>query len=133
MENKRSKGVNFFAQMFIISGVLGIFLFITNNQIFKNVISSLGLSVSYVICGIFLLKLKELARRIAIYLSFFSFIIFSMVLNSTLRHYIENHTYPYNNNINLILIGGVPLIIGPLICIYFFTRPKVKEQFKATL
>ena len=118
------------------------------------------LSAANLITGIFVLKLNEIARKAVIFLGLISIILipfwFSPVLKGSLnedyvakkRQYIIEKVKPeYQQRalvdlekINestkrilptiIIVLFGVPILILELLPIIFFTRPKVKEQFK---
>lgn len=169
MENKRSKGVTFWAWIFIITSLWGIWAGVTqpNEQIklFGIVlfIFSVLSDIAFLFLGILLLELKEVARKGAIFLCLVSVFILPFYLlalskhiypNGILSNYeatqkkiiierfkpeyqkeaLENFSkrqesmkkvFPYL--ISFIIVFPVCMELVP---IYFFTRPKVKEQFK---
>lgn len=165
MERKRSKGVTFWGWAFIILSAIGLLLEIRPHaeyQIygigfrFFSIISS----VAYLICGIFILKLNEIARKAVIILGIISILSIPIYLKPIINKGSSESIYikqkiriteqmkpEYQQKaledlaktrkitekilpIVFIVIFGTPLLILELIPIYFFTRPKVKEQFK---
>jgi hypothetical protein len=96
------------------------------------------------ICGIYLLKLKSWARKLAIILGAVHFItiplflkiavpINTQVMKSTMaaRGYTQMQQKQFEPFASIVLM--IPAAVGimwDLSIIYFFTRPKVKEQFK---
>ncbi len=80
MKNKRSKGVTFWAWLFIVSNIWKLLDLIINEHIriqqgYGFFVSSVFLCITYLICGFFLLQLKEPARKAAIYLGLIRVII----------------------------------------------------------
>lgn len=164
MDIKRSKGVTFWGWVFIVSGALGLLGVIKPLQTIKFYgigIFYFGLILSAVnlICGIFILKLKENARKTVIILGVVSILLIPIYLKLIFKQL--NFEYYYNKKrqviveqikpeyqqkalenlekvrkvndkalpIIFVLLFGMPLLIIELLPIYFFTRPKVKEQF----
>src|ERR1039457_5188029 len=79
MENKRSKGVTFFGWCFILTNILQVIISIfkglatadNQNLVISDYVFAIFnflLIIGYVICGIYILQLKELARKIVIIL-----------------------------------------------------------------
>lgn len=165
MENKRSKGVSFWAWVFIVSAIMGLLLAINPKQ--KMQFYAIGMlvfsvisSLAYLICGIFILKLNNSARKAVIILGYISIIAIPFYLKPVLTQMNSNDYYSKNKQMiinqmkpefqqkaleNLekereigkkvlptffIIILGLPWLIFELAPIYFFTRPKVKEQFQ---
>jgi len=165
MENKRSKGVTFWGWVYIIFSIIGLLGAINPQQQIKFIgigifFFSIVLCAANLICGIFILKLNETARKAAILLGIVSILLNPIYLKLTLNSL--NNEDPYTKRkqwiveqvkpeyqqkqlanlektkemskkflpIFLIVLFGVPLMIFEAIPIYFFTRPKVKEQFK---
>jgi len=162
MQNKRSIGVTFWAWAIIINFVWGESNHIIN---FQHRIQEYGaisfvfliLSIAFLICGIFLLKLNEHARKATIYLSFISIIVSIFYLLSPrgdINRYEENsyakrektimeQVKPEyqkealeklnNSKLKFERFGPIFIVLliigGSLIPVYFFTRPSVKEQF----
>lgn len=164
MKKKRSKGVTFWGWVFIIFNIIGL-LGVINPAYQKYygvgiLIIGIVSCVAYLICGIYILKLNEYARKAAIFLGIISVfsmpLLFKPVLNIPIsedydakaKQRITEQLKPeYQQKalenlekskelfrkalpIIFIVIFGVPCLIFELIPIYFFTRPKVKEQFK---
>jgi hypothetical protein len=168
MKSQRSKGITFFGWLLIIASILGIIgsikevcqahLHLNRGAIF-NVIGF----ILYIICGIYILKLKEIARKALIFLSVFSIVLGPFYFNSLLKEesfekYKEYHYAKYEARIikeikpayqqkefdNMkksqefaqktlpfifVIMLMIPLVIIELILIFFFTRPKIREQF----
>ncbi|MCX5703050.1 MAG: hypothetical protein NT066_00910 [Candidatus Omnitrophica bacterium] len=76
MEKKRSKGVTFWGWGLIICGILGL-LGAINSRRYGIGIISVGtvISAMYLICGIFVLKLNETARKVVILLGIISMLL----------------------------------------------------------
>jgi len=125
---------------------------------------SVALCVVDLICGVFILKLNETARKTAILLSIIGIIFVPISLKLFLGHptlregmakhsaerrqWITEHYKPEHQQkaladfekteamsekmvpIVFIVFGAVLPLLLAVIPIYFFTRPKVKEQFK---
>jgi hypothetical protein len=106
MQKKASVGVIVFSIVFILLGVLSLLVMPL-------------LSVLYMITGVWVLTLKPSARYLAITTS-----IFCMVLNTIrLIDYLNKGA-----SFQIILALAITYFVYAGI-IYFFTRPKVKEQF----
>ena len=165
MEKKRSKGVTFWAWVFIISAIIG-FLSVKNLnqqiQIFGIGLSffKIAVSLAHLICGIYLLKLNNSARKTAIILGIISIVAIPSYLKPIFRQLNSDDYYAKQKQViieqvkpelqqkaleNLgeareaikelrptvfMVIFGLPWLIFELIPIYFFTRPKIKEQFQ---
>ena len=121
MEKKRSKGVTIFGWLNIVVGAFGILAFLLRMP--GGIM--LGAPLLLVI-GVGLLKLKEWARILEIILTFGG-VLFRIViyLISILRYAI-----PLNRAWIFFIKGNILGWITAGIIIYFFTHPKVKEQFK---
>ena len=122
MGKKRSIGVTVFACLFIIRAVIILLLLAVLDMESKSVsflqlsfLPVIILSIMFILVGKDLLRLKELSRKWAINLSIFA--ILMMVVS-----------YIHSKSINALEIIQL-FILSPL-TIFFFTRPKVKEQFK---
>ncbi len=132
MENKRSKGVTFWAWWFIINGFwkLSATLFrINESGLGLTTYVSIG-SIILLILGINILRLKEWSRKWIIYFSIFApfealFLLPKSKFVATLRM-----SKPGTKVDGYIFFVIFFTTICSLIVIYFFTRPKVKEQFK---
>ena len=172
MQKKRSIGVTIFGWLFIISGIIGL-LNILNPQNFIQVSGKIIfffhiiISIASLICGIFILKLNQKARKAAILLCLIGLIAIPFYLHPIMKstqsamqseeYYgqqkqdiLERLKPEYQQkaledldrarewqrkavpfvSIFLWVILGIPVILLELLPIYFFTRPKVKEQFK---
>ncbi|MGD9015061.1 MAG: hypothetical protein PVI33_03450 [Candidatus Omnitrophota bacterium] len=144
LKKKRSKGVAIFAWLHRILGILGLILIAATIRMllspntlrviryrFENrfyplsfspwffvLIAVIGVfSVLYLMIGSGLLKLKEWSRKWAIYLSVFG-IFFNLIYSVKCF------------SRDLRPTGWIGNFILAFIIIYFFTRPKVKEQFR---
>ena len=165
MDKKRSKGVTFWGWIFIIFAVIGLLSVISPQQLLKLcgvwvVIYSVISALAYLICGIFILKLNNSARKAAIALGIISIIVMPFYFKPMVQQMNSDEFYSKSNQayieqmkpelrqkalenpekgkevprkvlpIIFIVIFGVPILIFELVPIYFFTRLKVKEQFK---
>jgi len=166
MEKKRSKGVTFWGWLFIIGSVLGLLAIMINfekqtqfagiGRISFNIIFSLA----YVLCGFFILRLNDTARKAAIILGTVSIILLPSFLTPILNlthpeSYYEKRKQMITEQMKpeyqqkaledlkidrevgkkamlifVIAIYLIPSLIFDLSSIFFFTRPTVKEQFK---
>lgn len=165
MEKKRSKGVTFWGWVYIIFSIIGLLGAINPQQQIKFYgigifFFAIVLCVANLLCGIFVLKLNEYARKAAIFLGIISIMLIPAYLKPMLKplnfedYYtkkkqmiIEQMKPEYQQkaleNLEkvmeigkkglpaiIIVLFGVFLLILELIPIYFFTRPKIKEQFR---
>lgn len=117
MEKKRSIGITIFAYWNIVLGIIGILLFITGSAII------IFPAPIMVIIGFGLLKIKEWARKVEIYLVILDYlskwaIVFILSKNIKISIW---YLYQTRHIISLLVL---------IITIYFFTRPKVKKQFQ---
>jgi len=145
MEKKISTGVILFAWLYLLSGlgcIAGIIVLKSKLAAypglypssyyyvaqFHNVIGS----ILYLVAGIGLLKLLKWARMFTIVIN----ILFSIFSSITFFIYTRPYLIPYfmrlNRNKSALLtnIGQIMVYAWLLLVIYYFTRPKVKEQFK---
>ena len=126
MEKKKSIGVMILTLLILIFGlittyfaIIGIRLF--PSGLFKNLPALklvwilLPFGILYIASGIGILFLKEWGRKMLLMTSPFIFLIYLLLL----------------------IIGGIDMrimtilyVLMPILFLYFFTRPKVKEQFK---
>ena len=117
MEKQRSVGVMVFAYLDIIGGILGILAFIAGSKIIM-----LGAPL-LIIIGIGLLKLKEWARKLEILLTilgyFFTWVMFFMISEDLLVSL--RCMFQFKQTFSLLAV---------IVTVWFFTRPKVKNQFK---
>ena len=122
MEKKRSVGVTIFGYLIIISGILAIAWNWKNFPVFadarlKNfLIICNTLLVSSLIYGLGILMLKDWARKLALIVNIVVLVAYPSLL------YIWKISGP---TFAIVVSIGFPIAI-----LYFFTRPKVKEQFK---
>ncbi len=133
MSRKPSKGVIFWAWWFIISAISSLAKFFIKPQtvFFPSfsgtpffiwrciaVLMTIALAVIFLTCGILLLRLREDARKGTIFAccAYFFPLFFAI--------------YWERQHLNKIYGMAILPAILPLISIYFFTRPRVKEQFK---
>ncbi|MFC1592502.1 hypothetical protein ACFL4C_00605 [Candidatus Omnitrophota bacterium] len=164
MEKKRSKGVTFWGWVFIIFAIPSLLQAINPQQCIQTqgigiLYLSLIMSVAYLICGVFVLKLNETARKAAIFFGIISILSIPFYMKPALNA--ENYNYGYAKKKQMIIEQMKPeyqqkaledleevkqvskkvlpilvivlsgfILVFELIPIYFFTRPKVKEQFK---
>ena len=131
MEKKRSIGITLFSIYFIIISVGSLILI----QLKPSWFISLH-RYYYVICDIalliltvYILQLKEWARRGVIY-----FQILNVVLNLIfiVQQGMLPEKYPVATGLRVLVFISpiIALGVGAFVIIYFFTRPKIKEQFK---
>jgi len=111
MEKKRSVGVIIFSILYILVGLL----FILMMPLF---------SIFYLITGIGVFLLKAFARYLAITVSLFGIIISIISAVGLLQRNLQQ------TPALRIVIAVILTCLFHLSAIYFFTRPKVKEQFK---
>ena len=165
MDVKRSKGVTFWGWVFIISGILGILKAQNPRQaiqFYGVAIFFVGLILSAVAlgCGIFILKLNERARIIAIISCLLGVLLIPVYLKPIVKQLSSEDFYKQQKQriveqmkpeyqqealenlekarevnktglpILIVVLSGVPFLLFELIPIYFFTRPKVMEQFR---
>ena len=146
MEKKRSKGITLFAWFYLIGSFLIIPAILTMKvrlaayqathfilpdsyyyvvQCYYIIGATIGL-----ITGIGLLKLWRWARFLPIISAILGYI-YSIIFHSV---YTSPYTIPYfvqeNKPIFMLYITHTIGLLWLAIIIYFFTRPKVKEQFK---
>jgi hypothetical protein len=150
VEKKRSVGVTIFACFFIIGGILTIIGIVKPKNASLHIQRGMpSIILGYIsaifdlICGIYLLKLKSWARKLAIILGAAHLIpmllflkiagpINTEVMKSTMvaRGYTQMQQKQFDSFASTVLMIVVAIgIIWNLSIIYFFTRPKVKEQF----
>jgi predicted tellurium resistance membrane protein TerC len=165
MENKRSKGVTFWGWFFIILSAFALFSTIRYKpeaQIY-GIGSNIIMNVAYLICGIFILKLNEIARKVVIVLSIVAIFLIPINLKPIIdktnseSNYIKQKIVITEQMkpefqqkaleqlekrremskkygpIILMVLFGTPSLIYCLAILYYFTRPKVKEQFKGLI
>jgi cytochrome c biogenesis factor len=135
MENKRSKGITILAWLFIVSMASVICSFVLNlskvsasvtSEFRLNIIYDLFIPIILLILAVNILRLKEWARKGIVYY----FII--VPLGSLLFGMIFNMHIDINDPIEIMtcIISLLVQLGVILLIIYFFTRPKVKEQFR---
>jgi hypothetical protein len=107
MDKKRSVGIIIFSIVFILLGLL----FLLAMPLF---------SILYIITGIGILTLKPFARYLAIATSILGVVINTIKL-------VGYWNKGISSQIIIALVGTYLIHLG---VIYFFNRPKVKEQFK---
>jgi hypothetical protein len=160
MGKKRSKGVTVFAWLLIVLNFLGLLAFLdfksifdlykSFNKIFAITVISYGLfsTTIGIISGYGILKLKEIMRKIAVAINALD-VISTIILLFITSNAIWNYSYSFAESqlagkgkmhLNVDTAAAVGfysaifvnvLFIGlSLLNIFFFTRPKVKEQFK---
>jgi len=117
MKKKRSVGVTVFAYLNIATGILGIFAFISGIKIIM-----LGAPL-LIIIGVGLLKLREWARKLEILTTILSYFFRWIVVFVISKDLLTSIRYMFQ-------FKQVISLLAVVIIIYFFTRPKVKEQFE---
>lgn len=166
MDKKRSKGVTFWGWLFIISSIISLIQQISPKQQIQyfgigTFVFTVAISVAFIICGIFILKLNEAARKTAILLCIISVLSIPVYIKQIIKvaksqdyyaiakqRIIEQTKPEYQQKVleNLerskeasrkalsTVITAVVLLwlIFELAPVYFFTRAPVKEQFKQT-
>lgn len=158
MANKRSKGVTSWAWVFILVSAWSFVDYLLHAQrtlkevgMFLFVVDLLS-CIAYIICGTFLLRLKEIGRKAAIYLGIFGIILIPLYLkpmidnNSSLLSVEDKQAFMKQvkpedqqkaleamkiKTKDLAWVSSVIGLIFYLTPLWFFTRPKVKEQFLA--
>ena len=130
MNQKTSLGVTIFGWLAIILGAVSFlfnlrttFIYLKEEGIFITLITFLIFcniaNVLQIIYGIGVLQLREWARKMAIIMSIVVLIIYPLL------YLIFGIVLTYKNLIVMMITLGFPIAI-----IYFFTRPRVKAQFK---
>jgi len=161
MEKKRSAAVTIIAWIFILTGIQWLTSINSYSKVYGAGLSTFSVVVAILTfaCGVFLLRLHPVARKLAIFLSLIAllsipvyFVPFSKAMNSenvyakkkqaimeSMKPDYQEKALQRLDRIKEIWTKNVAPII--LICvfgsialcnlffIYFFTRPKVKEQF----
>lgn len=157
MEKKRSIGVTIFGILFILGSLfqmLGLkvadykFMFqpLPEKIILIRYFISVAVLILGVITGIGLLRLKNIFRKMALFLGFFT--LYTYILESPFFVFKNMPEYVEQQFISIASTGAIPesiiyailwtsIIVSLVIdfgfaggLIYFFTRPKVKEQFR---
>ncbi len=131
MEKKRSVGVTIFGLLIVAGGIIALlynFNFLRKMPVLEGVTSSSlkafaitcnVLLFSSLIYGIGVLLLKGWARAMLIIINIAVLIVYPSSI------FILKIPYVYLNKIAVAISLGFPLAL-----LYFFTRPKVREQFK---
>ena len=128
MENKRSLGVTLFGIYFIFSALFGFIGSYLTIKIYHWIAYyNFIIFIVLLFLAINILQLKEWSRKGIIIYQIFTLLagVFVIIPASSelLSHTRMAKSGPFNYQ-------SVIVIVGTLIIIYFFTRPKVKEQFK---
>ena len=131
MEKKRSIGITLFAIYFILNGIIAIpgtivgsFLRSSMNvksNLILDIILAILCTIIFIACGIGLLKRKEWGRKLALIYPFIR-AIFILLSIPEIKKIIQSMETP-------IWFFSYKLVI-PIIILLYFTRSKVKEQFK---
>lgn len=129
MEKKRSIGVTLFGILFIIGGLHGTIRGLNMKDWFT--FYSLISSIFLLILGVNILRLKEWARKGIIYYLVITTLLGIFLLPAIFKRQIKLTDIPLaQSDISFIAIFSVAMwTIVAIIEIFFFTRPKVKEQF----
>lgn len=127
MERKRSRGITITSWFGIISGLLTLmYLFFYSLSSYKTLrlIPLFITSIFFILAGVLTLKLKTSGRILMLALNGYIFLncfIKLLIIRTDIKPYLYN------------LFDIVTLITGIVISailIYFFTRQKIKEQFR---
>lgn len=164
MKQIRFKGVTQVAWVFIILGVIGALFDLDFREQIKFYgitlyLASVISNLAYLVCGFYLLRLKESARKAAVCLSFISFLLCPIYVYLASKSYDSTGYYAEKEKVILekmkpeyrqealqdlkrikeatnkvmpFVIAGivlVPFLLLDVFIIYFLTRPRVKEQF----
>jgi hypothetical protein len=168
MEKKRSRGVTLVGWLAIVMGIFGILGSISPRHYFammgNRAFSYLGYAISMIFsvatlsCGIYILKLKTWARKLAIVLCAVSIITILIQYNPKQAKLIADQAYSQQEQtireeykpeyqekalerlrqaklasdkiFPIFFFSTAAFAVGlNLLIVYFFTRPKVKEQF----
>ena len=159
MEKKISKGVKIFAWLMIVLNIImflsaldyktffDCFRSFDKNFIILMIVYSILASIIGIIAGIGLLRLNEAMRKIGIVINSLDFLFgvplfyfalrdikqysYAIVLSQGLEEIIKSDINSFANVIfySIVFISYVTFGLN-LLLIFFFTRPKVKEQFK---
>lgn len=141
MKEKRSIGIGIFTFFNILCGINAIvleigFIYFFNDmfrrmmiapldlisvQVFSSIFSLIFIGILLIVSNVNLLKFKNWARRLSLiaWTAFFCHVILLVFLNS--------------NKLISAMKYLIPIILGLvyfLAQVYYFTRPKIKEQFK---
>jgi len=126
MDKKRSVGVTIFGWLYILLSICGFITLIAailEWQGMLYIFAMLGQILLFLSMGIGLLKLREWARKLVVYLNIIVVLLF---ITRTLWLYVftpESPLFP----IGIRAIFTIAPIL--LLIIYFFTRPKIKALF----
>ena len=141
MEKKRSVGVKIFGWVYIIlfasflwgAVLLPIFIGrgeIPSTELFLSALIGL-LSISpLLLIGIGLLRFKNIARQISLVISFIIFIISFGYNILGIPVLLSGKSVSFTEGDIGLLIELLLLSIGSIFAIFYFMRPKIKEQFK---
>lgn len=127
MEKKRSKGITIFGWIYILFSVCGLMTLIAGileGQGILYIFAMLVEIILFLAIGIGLLKLKEWARKFVVYSNIIVILLF---ISRTIWLYVVSPESPLFPIGIMAIFTAVPIL---LLIIYFFTRPKVREQFK---
>ena len=142
MEEKRALGVKIFVWVCIILPIvyflsiaflLPIFIApgaIPPRDLFLLFPLELLLISPFLLIGIGLLRFKNIARQILLVISFIIFIISFGSIIIFFIHFFSGHPFFVYGKDKMWFIGFLLFFIGSIFTIYYFTRPKIKEQFK---
>lgn len=143
MEKKRSKGVTAFGLLFLWLAFQWVcwtklYCVVSYQQyclypldVIIYILLSILLILVAFLTSIGLFMLEEWARKLALGLGTYHWLYLTIsVINKTYWTRIYNHNIPLYS-IVIVSIFCIMLIIAPIFLLWwFFTRPKVKEQFK---
>lgn len=159
MDKKRSRGVTIFAWLLIILNAFALsnaFNFRISFELYKSfskeaviavILYSMFSPVLGIICGFGILELKEVMRKAMVAINsldiLVSILVFSLSINDIREYAVSivagvTEKYPSPISIDALVNIGFSSVICvylfyillSLLVIFFFTRPKVKEQFR---
>jgi len=164
MKKERSKGVTFWGWVFMASGIFGLLGALNPKeqiQLYGLGIFIVGLFLSAATfgCGLYILKLNEGARRLAIFTCFCSILMVPIYLrpvskdlqsdefwqkqkqvvmqkvkpqdqDKALAEFVKIEEAGKKGKLDFVFfILAMPFVLIELVPVYFFTRPKVRNQF----
>lgn len=131
MENKRSKGITILAWLIIIFSLLNLisrvdYLFKASRQPVLLGISDylyLAISVISLIASVYLLKVKNWARLLTIFMSLVVFVDIALKIPALIKQ------IPLGSMLFILLLLVLIPLIFEAVVIFYFTRPAVRGQF----
>ncbi len=133
MEKKRSVGVTISALIMLIYSFVWFFDFMERFTVFNKFTCYL-IGATYLILSMLILNLKQPGRIFAIYISVFmgGFTLFILLEYLSVRFLLFPQLAGLSDTSEdkIRVIYSILNLLIALVFIFFFTRPKVKEQFK---